>query len=98
MRLLTVAIWLCISSVAAAQAALRAARETYYAQASSAYPTVQGSFSVSRQQVPTYYAPPLNNNSGAYVYGVHTASLDVAYTLDVFGNLRYQTRSAAAAA
>jgi NodT family efflux transporter outer membrane factor (OMF) lipoprotein len=83
--------------VAAAQAALRQARETFYAQRSSAYPTAQGSASVSRQQLPTYYAPPLNSNSSEYIYGVHTLSLDVAYTPDVFGNLRYQTASAGAA-
>jgi len=83
--------------VTVAQAALRQARETYYAQRSSAYPTAQGSASVSRQQVPTYYAPPLNSSNSEYVYGVHTISLDVAYTPDVFGNLRYQTASAGAA-
>jgi NodT family efflux transporter outer membrane factor (OMF) lipoprotein len=83
--------------VAAAQAALREARESFYAQRSSAYPTAQGSFSIERQQLPTYYAPPLNNQNTEYVYGVHTLSLDVAYTPDVFGNLRYQTGSAAAA-
>lgn len=82
--------------VAAAQAALRSARETLYAQRASAYPNAQGSFSVSRQQSPTFYSPPLT--SSAYVYGLHTASVDVAYTPDVFGNLRYQSASAAAAA
>jgi len=82
--------------VAAAQAALRQARETYYAQKSSAYPTAQGSASISRQQLPTYYSPPLSSNN-EYVYGVHTLSLDVAYTPDVFGNLRYQSASAGAA-
>jgi NodT family efflux transporter outer membrane factor (OMF) lipoprotein len=83
--------------VAAAQAALEAARESFYAQRASAYPTAQGSLSVSRQQTPLYYAPPLNTNASEYVYGVHTAELDVAYTPDVFGNLRYQTANAAAA-
>ena len=80
--------------IASAQAALRAARESYVAQRSSAYPNAQGSFGVTRQQSPTFYAPPLNSN--AYVYGIHTLSLDVAYTPDVFGNLRYQTLAAKA--
>ncbi len=84
--------------IPAAQAALRSAREALDAQRASAYPNAQGSFSVARQQVPTYYAPPLTSNASEYVYGVHTASLDVAYTPDVFGNLRYQTQTAAAAA
>ncbi|MBV8281970.1 MAG: efflux transporter outer membrane subunit [Candidatus Eremiobacteraeota bacterium] len=83
--------------VKAAQAALRSAREAFYAQRSSAYPTLQGSFSVQRIQVPPFYAPPLTTNTSEYVYGLHTASLDVAYTPDVFGNLRYQTRVAGAA-
>jgi NodT family efflux transporter outer membrane factor (OMF) lipoprotein len=83
--------------VAAAQAALRAAREAYLAQRASAYPNAQASFSISRQQQPTFYAPPLNNQNTAYVYGVHTISVDVGYTADVFGNLRYQRLSASAA-
>jgi NodT family efflux transporter outer membrane factor (OMF) lipoprotein len=83
--------------IASAQAALRSARESFVAQRSSAYPNAQGSFSVSRQQSPTFYAPPINNHNSQYVYGVHTLSLDVAYTPDVFGNLRYQTAAAKAA-
>jgi len=83
--------------VAAAQAALRSARETYAAQRASAYPNVQGSFGVTRQQDPLFYSPPTTNNA-TYIYGVHTLSLDVAYTPDVFGNFRYQTLAAAAAA
>jgi NodT family efflux transporter outer membrane factor (OMF) lipoprotein len=82
----------------AAQAALRSARESFFAQRASAYPNAQGAFSVSRQQNPTYYAPPLNTPTNEYVYGVHTASVNVAYTPDVFGSLRYQTATAAAAA
>jgi NodT family efflux transporter outer membrane factor (OMF) lipoprotein len=82
--------------VSAAQAALRSARELYQAQRSSAYPSAQGSFGVTRQQSPAFYSPPLNGPD--YAYTVHTASVDVAYTPDVFGNLRYQTASAAAAA
>jgi NodT family efflux transporter outer membrane factor (OMF) lipoprotein len=83
--------------VAAAQAALRSARETLYAQRSSAYPNAQGSLSVSRQEAPTFLSPPLNI-SNEYVYTLHTASVNVSYTPDVFGNLHYQNVSAAAAA
>jgi NodT family efflux transporter outer membrane factor (OMF) lipoprotein len=82
--------------VAAAQAALRSARETLEAQRSSAYPVAQGSYSVTRQQVPAYLGAPLNNPN-TYAYSVHTLSLDVAYTPDVFGNLRYQRAASAAA-
>lgn len=84
--------------VDAAQAALRAARETAYAQQASAYPNAQLSYSVSRQEFPTFVAPPLSSSSTEYTYWVHTVSLNVAYTADVFGNLRYGTRSAQAAA
>ena len=81
--------------VPAAQAALRSARENFYAQRASAYPVAQGSASIARQQTPTYYSPPLNTATQVYIYGVHTISLDVAYTPDVFGNLRYQTLATA---
>jgi NodT family efflux transporter outer membrane factor (OMF) lipoprotein len=84
--------------VDAAQAALRALREQYYAQRASAYPNAQGSFSVSREQVPTYLSPPLSTTGSQYAYAVHTLSLDVAYVPDVFGNLRYQTANARDAA
>jgi NodT family efflux transporter outer membrane factor (OMF) lipoprotein len=84
--------------VDAAQAALRSARETAYAQRASAYPNAQLSYSVSREQFPTFVAPPLSSSSTEYTYWVHTVSLNVAYTPDVFGNLRYGTRSAEAAA
>jgi NodT family efflux transporter outer membrane factor (OMF) lipoprotein len=84
--------------VDAAQAALRAAREAYYAQRASAWPVVSGNAGVQRTGIPTYYAPPLNTPATQYTYGVNTASLSVAYTPDVFGNLRYQSLSAQAAA
>jgi NodT family efflux transporter outer membrane factor (OMF) lipoprotein len=84
--------------VAAAQASLRSAREAYYAQRASAWPSISGTFSVQRIGVPTYYAPPLNEPPTQYTYGVNTAALNIAYTPDVFGNLRYQTLSAKAAA
>jgi len=84
--------------VDAAQAALRSARETAYAQRTSAYPNAQLSYSVSRQEYPTFVAPPLSVSSTEYTYWVHAVSLNVSYTADVFGNLRYQTRSAQAAA
>jgi len=82
----------------AAQAALRALREQFYAQRASAYPNAQGSFSVSREQYPTFVSPPLSTTNTQYAYAVHTLSLDVAYVPDVFGNLRYQTANARDAA
>jgi NodT family efflux transporter outer membrane factor (OMF) lipoprotein len=83
--------------VTAAQASLRSAQEAYYAQRASAWPVLTGGFSAERTGVPTYYAPPLNTPATQYTYGVNTAQISVAYTPDVFGNLRYQTLSAKAA-
>jgi NodT family efflux transporter outer membrane factor (OMF) lipoprotein len=84
--------------VAAAQASLKSAQEAYYAQRASAWPVVSGSVSAQRTGVPTFLSPPLNTPATQYTYGVNTAQLNVAYTPDVFGNLRYQTLSAKAAA
>jgi NodT family efflux transporter outer membrane factor (OMF) lipoprotein len=84
--------------VAAAQASLRSAHEAYYAQRASAWPVLSGSVGAERTGVPTYYAPPLNTPATQYTYGIDTAQLSVVYTPDVFGNLRYQTLSAKAAA
>jgi NodT family efflux transporter outer membrane factor (OMF) lipoprotein len=84
--------------VDAAQAALRSAREAYYAQRASAWPVVTGNFSSGRIGVPSYYAPPLNQPPTQYTYGINTLALNVSYTPDIFGNLRYQTLTAKAAA
>jgi NodT family efflux transporter outer membrane factor (OMF) lipoprotein len=78
-------------TVAAAQAALRQAQELVYAQQGSYYPTIQASYSGSRQRTSGTFSPTLN--SGESVYNLHTAQLTVGYTPDVFGGLRRQVES-----
>jgi NodT family efflux transporter outer membrane factor (OMF) lipoprotein len=81
----------------AAQAALRAALETAAAQRGSYYPALSAGVSSSREQDATgTLAPTLS--SGASIFTLHTAQLDVAYTLDIFGANRRQVESLLASA
>jgi NodT family efflux transporter outer membrane factor (OMF) lipoprotein len=80
----------------AAQAALRAARETYYAQRGALLPTLDAGYTASRQKVSQVTASPLASN--ADLFSLHTAQLTVSYAPDVFGGLRRQTESAQAQA
>ncbi|MFI4869259.1 MAG: efflux transporter outer membrane subunit [Steroidobacterales bacterium] len=81
----------------AAQAALRAALETAAAQRGSYFPTVSAAVSSNREQnaVGTL-APTLS--SGASIFTLHTAQVDVAYTPDLFGANRRQLESLLASA
>lgn len=81
----------------AAQAALRAAVENVAAQRGSFFPTVSGSFGYSKEQDPVgTLAPTLN--SGIPIFSLNTASLNVAYSVDVFGLYRRQVESLQASA
>ena len=80
----------------AAQAALRAARETYYAQRAALWPTVSAGYNIQRQQANGTLAPPLASNNDLFT--LNTAQLSIAYTADVFGGLRRQTESVRAQA
>jgi NodT family efflux transporter outer membrane factor (OMF) lipoprotein len=75
----------------AAQAALRVAREAYYAQRGALLPTVDAGYSLTRQKVSRIDASPLNSNSDLFT--LHTAQVSVGYTPDVFGGIRRQTES-----
>jgi len=79
-----------------AQAALRSAREAYYAQKAAFWPTVGASYSASRQKTSDTLAPVLNSNQDLYT--LHTAQVTVDYTPDVFGGVRRQTQSVRAQA
>lgn len=76
--------------IAAAQAALRQAQETVYAQMGSFYPSVDGSLSATRER-----------GSGASyglsgkpsVFSVANGTLNVSYALDLFGGTRRQVES-----
>ncbi len=71
-------------SVESAQAALRQARESSNAQRGSYFPTVQASYSPSRQRNAVGTISP-TLTSGDPVYTLHTAQLSISYVPDVFG-------------
>jgi len=81
---------------AAAEAALRQARELLYAQRGAYLPTVSGSFDATRARNSATIAPPLADNSS--IYSLYTAQLAVSYTPDVFGGVRRQVEAATARA
>jgi NodT family efflux transporter outer membrane factor (OMF) lipoprotein len=66
-----------------AQAALTVAKENVLAQRGAYYPSVNGSFSASRQRQPGTLAPVPSNN--AVLYNLFTPQLSISYVLDVFG-------------
>ena len=80
----------------AAQAALRSANETYLAQRGALWPSVAANYDLTRQQMSTTLAPPLN--STAQIYTLHTPQVSVSYAPDVFGGVRREIESAAAQA
>ena len=79
-------------SLEAAQAALRQAQETVYAQQGFFFPDVEASFAPSRQKNATgTIAPTLS--SGAPLFSLYTPQVSVSYTLDVWGGNRRQVES-----
>jgi NodT family efflux transporter outer membrane factor (OMF) lipoprotein len=82
----------------AAQASLRQAREALYAQRARLFPTLSAGAS-GQQQLQSPAAQGAEGLSGQPVtFGVTTASLDIAYSPDVFGGVRRQAESAEALA
>jgi len=81
----------------AAQAALRAALETAAAQRGSYFPALSASVSSNREQDAVGTLSP-TLSSGASIFTLHTAQVDVAYTLDLFGTNRRQVESLLAGA
>lgn len=81
--------------VRAAQYALRSAREMALQTRGAFAPQVLGESSATRQQVPA----ALGGTTGApSIYNLYDATVNVTYTLDVFGGLRRQVESAEALA
>jgi NodT family efflux transporter outer membrane factor (OMF) lipoprotein len=83
--------------LAAAQAALKQARENIYAQEGSYFPTVSGNFSPSRNKTATGSLSPATASGNPY-YSLYTAQLNVSYNPDVFGLNRRQVESLVALA
>lgn len=75
----------------AAQAALRQANENVAAQRGAFYPSVSGNYQAQRaeQSLASFGLP----SSGSYLYSLNSASVNVAYTLDVFGGIRRQVEA-----
>jgi NodT family efflux transporter outer membrane factor (OMF) lipoprotein len=64
-------------------ATLRAANQAVYAQEGKFFPLVEGNFNPTYNRTSAILAPiPANNN---LVYQLHTAQLQISYTLDVWG-------------
>ncbi len=78
-------------SVAIAQANLKQAIENVKAQQAAFLPSVSVSYNPTRQRIASPLASPLASN--AYVYNLHTAQLNAAYTLDVWGANRRQVEA-----
>jgi NodT family efflux transporter outer membrane factor (OMF) lipoprotein len=78
--------------VQSADAALRAARESAAAQRGAYLPTIDAQLAPARQKT----APPVASGaaSGAGLYTLHTAQLNIAYAADVFGATRRQVETA----
>ncbi|MDP1752425.1 MAG: efflux transporter outer membrane subunit [Reyranella sp.] len=81
--------------VDAAQAALRQARENFYAQQGGLFPTLSANGSGQQQRAS---GASSGAGSASTVYGVTSASLNVSYAPDVFGGVRRQVESAQATA
>jgi len=84
-------------SLPAAQAALRHAWETVYAEQGSLFPSVTAGFSPSRNKTATGALSPASASGNPY-YSLYTAQLNVSYAPDVFGGARRQIESLAAQA
>jgi NodT family efflux transporter outer membrane factor (OMF) lipoprotein len=78
--------------LAAAQAALRQARENVYAQEGNYFPTLDGSFSPTRNKTATGSVSAASASGNPY-YSLYTAQLSVSYNPDVFGLNRRQVES-----
>ena len=70
-------------TIPAAQAALKVALETEYAQVSAFFPSIDGNFSPSRNKTSNAIAPVPSSNTN--IYSLYTAQLSLSYSPDLFG-------------
>jgi NodT family efflux transporter outer membrane factor (OMF) lipoprotein len=82
--------------LAAAEAALRQARETAAVDRAALLPSLSLDLSTTRAKNPQVLASPVASN--ASLYTLNTGQLSFGYTVDVFGGLRRQAESSAALA
>ncbi len=76
------------SDLAAAQAAVKVARETWLAQRGVLFPQIDASANTSRNRSSQYLSPV--TSGPASVYSLQTAQVSVGYTIDLFGGNRRQ--------
>jgi NodT family efflux transporter outer membrane factor (OMF) lipoprotein len=81
-------------NLAAAEAALRQAHQLTLAGEGAFYPSLQGSFSASRNKTPAALSP--TPASGSLYYSQYSAQLSVSYMPDVFGGTRRTVEALAA--
>jgi NodT family efflux transporter outer membrane factor (OMF) lipoprotein len=79
-------------TIESAKAALRQAHEQTLAAKAAFFPTVQGSFTASRNLTALGAVSPASA-SGAALYTLYTAQVSVSYAPDVFGGTRRQVES-----
>jgi NodT family efflux transporter outer membrane factor (OMF) lipoprotein len=83
-------------TLAAATAVLRHANETLAAQRGSFYPSLSATAGVQREKVPgVVFGAPARSS---IIYSLNSATLNVSYTLDVFGGIRRQVEALGAQA
>ena len=72
------------SDLKAAQAALKASRESVLAQRGTLFPSISAGLSASREQDPSGALAPVPSNN-AFLYNLYTPQVSVSYMPDVFG-------------
>lgn len=75
-------------TIASAQAALRQAQENVNAARGSFFPSVNANAGATRSNTLTSGSGASAGTSGGSLFTIHNASVDVAYTLDLFGGVR----------
>jgi NodT family efflux transporter outer membrane factor (OMF) lipoprotein len=81
--------------LAAAQASLRRAQETYYAAQGAYFPQVNSGASAGKQR---FSGAQFGQPNPGSVFTLYNASVSVAYSVDVFGGVRRAVEAAGAAA
>jgi NodT family efflux transporter outer membrane factor (OMF) lipoprotein len=77
--------------IKAAAAGLRVAQEAVRAQRATLFPTLQGGFGGTANQVPTVLSAPTADNN--YSYTLYTTGLTLSYNLDLWGSTRRSVES-----
>lgn len=79
-------------NIDAAEAALREARQNYLAQVGNLFPAIDSNFTAQRQK----FSGQTLGAAGSSIFNLYNASVNVSYTLDVFGGIRRQIEAQAA--